>query len=237
MEDLFYWQSKFESCYYSDRLIAKITLLNEKTNDKVDINEIKKAIYYAKKYHGSQKRLSGEPYYTHPLCVAEMVADYVFKTDILVTSILHDTLEDTQITKEIIVGIFGNKVAEQVNYLTRVNKGQKITPAESIEFLWLQKKEDLLIVKLFDRIHNMQTIDAKSLEKQQATICETLLKFLPIAAGLSLFQVEQMIDQLCFNAKIKSCNIINNKVLSLDFEEYSPIRTLALAFQNATQPK
>lgn len=236
MEDLYCWQLKFESCYYSDRLIDKIILLNKKTNDKVDVNQIKKAIYYAKKYHGTQKRLSGDPYYTHPIEVAFMVADYLFKTDILVTSLLHDTLEDTDITREIIVCIFGNKIADQVNYLTRISKEQKITAAELIESLWLQKKEDLLLVKLFDRIHNMQTIDSKPPDKQQATICETLLTFLPMAASLSLFQIEQMFDELCFNAKIKSCNI-NTKVLGFDCEEYSPIMPLALAFQSATQPK
>jgi len=59
MKDLNCWQSKFESCYYSDRLIDKIILLNEKTKNKVDINETKKAIYYAKKYHGIKKEILG----------------------------------------------------------------------------------------------------------------------------------------------------------------------------------
>lgn len=143
----------------------------------------------------------------------------------------------TDMTREIIVYLFGNKIAEQVNYLTRINKSQKITAAELIESLWVQKKEDLLLVKLFDRIHNMQTIDAKPKEKQQATICETLLTFLPMATSLSLFQIEQMFDELCFNAKLKSCNIIHTKVPSLNCEEYSPIKPLALAFQSVTQPK
>ena len=87
MKDLNCWQSKFISCPYSDKLINKIISLNKTTNRTVDVNEIKKAVYYAKKYHGTQKRDSGEPYYSHPLEVAYMVSDYLFRTDIIITSI------------------------------------------------------------------------------------------------------------------------------------------------------
>ena len=114
MKDLNCWETKFEPCCYSDRLVTKLLLLNETRKYKVDILEIEKAIYYAKKYHGSQKRLSGEPYYTHPLEVAYNVADYLFKTDVLVTSILHDTIEDTKLTKETISDIFSSVIANQV---------------------------------------------------------------------------------------------------------------------------
>ena len=84
---------------YSNRLLSKLLLLNAKAQEPIDISEIKKAIYYAKKYHGIQMRQSGEPYYSHPIEVAYQIADYKFTTDVLVTSILHDTLIDYIIYK------------------------------------------------------------------------------------------------------------------------------------------
>jgi (p)ppGpp synthase/HD superfamily hydrolase len=184
MNDLFCWESKYQSCAYSESLLNKIYLQNEKSNHKVDILEIKKAIYYAKKYHGSQKRLSGEPYYSHPLAVAELVAPHCFKTDILVTSILHDTIEDTDLTKKLIEYIFDANIASKVEDLTRVKSDRKISSAEMLELLWLQKKEELLLVKFFDRLHNMQTIAAKPAEKITAISTETLLSFLTVNVHL-----------------------------------------------------
>jgi (p)ppGpp synthase/HD superfamily hydrolase len=184
MNDLFCWESKYKSCSYSESLLNKIYLQNEKSNHKVDILEIKKAIYYAKKYHGSQKRLSGEPYYSHPLAVAELVVPHCFKTEILVTSILHDTIEDTDLTKKLIEYIFDAKIASKVEDLTRVKSDRKISSAEMLELLWLQKKEELLLVKFFDRLHNMQTIAAKPAEKITAISTETLLSFLTVNVHL-----------------------------------------------------
>ena len=170
MKDLFCWESKFESCYYSKLLLNKIYLQNEKSNHQVDILEIQKAIYYAKKYHGSQKRLSGEPYYSHPLAVAELVAPYCFKTDVLVTSILHDTIEDTDLTQDLIEHIFDANIANKVEDLTRVKLDRKISSAEIVELLWLQKKEELLLVKFFDRLHNMKTITSITKNSTVVTI-------------------------------------------------------------------
>ena len=164
MEDIRNWQSKFDSCIYSNRLLDKLLLINatKPKMNKINIVEVQKAIYYAKKYHGAQKRQSGEPYYSHPLEVAYMIAGYLFRTDVLVASILHDTIEDTDLTFEMIESIFGFVVAEHVMDLTRVKEGGKISSAEMVELLWLQKKYDVLLIKQFDRLHNMQTIGAKS---------------------------------------------------------------------------
>ncbi len=175
MHDLFCWELKFESCNYSESLLNEISLQNKTSNHKVDILQIKKAIYYAKKYHGSQKRLSGEPYYSHPLAVAELVTPYCFKTDILVTAILHDTLEDTDLKKDMIEDIFDANIANKVEDLTRIKSADlKITSAEIIKILWTKKKEDLLIVKLCDRLHNMQTLGIKNQFKIFKTSKETL---------------------------------------------------------------
>lgn len=177
-----YWQSKFESCAYSDSLLSKIYLHNIKSNYQINILEIKKAIYYAKKYHGSQKRLSGEPFYSHPIAVTELVLPFCFKTDILVTSILHDTIEDTTLTKEMIEYLFSSKVAHYVDSLTRVQIDRKISIEEMIDYLWQQRiNDDLLLIKYFDRLHNLQTINFKPNVKIIKTIKETFKKFLSLS--------------------------------------------------------
>jgi (p)ppGpp synthase/HD superfamily hydrolase len=197
MNDLFCWESKYESCIYSESLLNKIYLQNEKSNHKVDILEIKKAIYYAKKYHGSQKRLSGEPYYSHPLAVAELVAPHCFKTDILVASILHDTIEDTDLTKDRIEYIFDANIASKVDDLTRVKSDRKISSAEMLELLWLQKKEELLFVKFFDRLHNIQTIKSKSPLKIKKILDETFKEFIILASYLEMVDIEEKLKKLC----------------------------------------
>ena len=184
------------SCKYSIKLIEKLKLLD--TENKLDFKLINKAIYYAKKYHGTQKRESEEPYYSHPLEVAYMVSDYLFRTDIIITSILHDTIEDTSLTFEMIQSEFGLLVASQVADLSRIKvAGGKISSAEMVKSLWLQKKYDLLGVKLFDRLHNIQTIGVKSPEKIDKIIEETISTFLVLAVYLNITDAEKEIIQLC----------------------------------------
>ena len=190
MNDISCWESKYQSCTYSESLINKINLQNEKSNHKVDILQIKKAIYYAKKYHGSQKRLSGEPYYSHPLAVAELVTPHCFKTDILVTSILHDTIEDTELTQDLIEHIFDANIASKVEGLTRVKLDRKISSAEMIELLWLEKKDDLLLVKFFDRLHNMRTINCMLANKIKKIKLETLESFIIVSMRFELTELE-----------------------------------------------
>ncbi len=143
-------------------------------------------------------RQSGEPYYSHPIEVAYMVAQYtaleiprLFRTDMIVTALLHDTLEDTELTKKMIAYIFGNKVASQVEDLTRVKSHGKISSAEMVEILYKEKKPDVLLVKLLDRLHNMQTKYAKSPEKIRKIVKETLLSFFLFAQYFELPKLEQ----------------------------------------------
>ena len=102
MEDINNWETKYVNCKYAERLVNKLSELNQQVTIPVNIYEIRKGIYYAKKYHGSQMRQSGDPYYSHPIEVAYMVAEYTavnmpkyYRTDMIITSLLHDTIEDT----------------------------------------------------------------------------------------------------------------------------------------------
>ena len=203
MTDISCWESKFESCIYSDKLLNKLISLDKHDSHKINLVEVKKAIYYARKYHGNQKRQSGEPYYSHPIEVAYQIADYAFKTDVLVTSILHDTLEDTKLTKEMIGCIFGSIISNNVEDLTRVKTDRKISAAETMKSLYLQSKNDLLLIKIFDRLHNMQTISAKSPEKIEKITEETLKEFIIIIMSLGrivpkILEIEKKIIKLCY---------------------------------------
>ena len=197
MEDINSWQEKFQVCIYSDRLVKKLIDLNERTSDKVNINEVKKAIYYARKYHGSQMRQSGEPYYSHPLEVAFLISDYLFRTDIIITAILHDTIEDTDLSKEMIENIFGSLVSNQVVDLTRVKVDHKISSATMVELLWVEKKYDILLIKLFDRLHNLMTVSSKSPEKINKIVKETISSFIVLSANLGVKNIEAKITNLC----------------------------------------
>ena len=216
MNDLFCWESKYQNCTYSESLVNKICIQNKTSNHKVDILQIKKAIYYAKKYHGSQKRLSGEPYYSHPLTVAELVVPYCFKTDILVTSILHDTIEDTELTKDMLEYIFDSNIASKVDDLTRIKIDRKISSAEMVQLLYINKKYNLLLIKMFDRVHNIQTIKYKSIEKSKKITDETLKSFLTLSAYFRLntlknIDIEEQITQLCYQniSKTLTTNDLN----------------------------
>ena len=231
MQDLHCWQSKFNACHYSARLINKIILLNNHSNFKVNLNEVKKSIYYAKKYHGKQKRDTGEPYYSHPLEVAYMVSDYLFNTDILVTCILHDVIEDTNLDQGMIQQLFGQKIAKQVQSLTRINLNGKISVTEIITLLSRQKQEDLLLIKYFDRLHNLQTLSIKPTIKQREILSETLKEFLPIAAHLGILELEKKMIKIC-----KKINFISQELSSQEnfpFSFLDSYQPLFLAFQNA----
>ncbi|WP_375332490.1 MULTISPECIES: HD domain-containing protein [unclassified Candidatus Tisiphia] len=210
MEDSNYWDnSKYAPCQYATRLLDKLRKMNEEVNRPIDIDEVIKAIYYAKKYHGSQMRQSGEPYYSHPIEVAYMISDYLFRTDIIVTSILHDTIEDTILTEKMIAYIFGEQVASQVEDLSRNKPHGKISSAEIMESLYRQKKYDVALIKLFDRKHNLQTLGAKSLEKARKIIEETLKRFITFSIYLEdriegVLKIEERITELCYqNLPIK----------------------------------
>lgn len=251
MNDIYCWETKFKPCYYSDRLLNKISCLNEKvtTKQRIDLLEIKKAIYYAKKYHSGQMRDSGEPYYTHPLEVAYILAEYAadedqkyFVTDLLVTSVLHDTIEDTKLTFALIKNIFSEIIANQVMDLTRIKEdGSKISSAKMLKLLWSQKKYGLLIIKLIDRLHNMQTIQAKSTEKIQKTANETFESFIAFTMYTQFKNLETLIYQFC--CKTLSIEIVPEMLQATEdasrlanLEDTDMYQLLSRVFQNIIIP-
>lgn len=193
-------------CYYSNRLIGKLKLLD--TENKLDFILINKAIYYAKKYHGNQLRKSGEPYYSHPLEVAYLFSEYVEKeelqyytTDLIVTAILHDTIEDTVLTKEMIAKNFNASIANKVDDLTRIKVDRKISAGDTLELLYPQNKKDILYIKIFDRLHNMQTISFMPEAKRNKIVDETIEYFVSLCSILSLYEVKKELIMLSYQTK------------------------------------
>ncbi|SPP24072.1 hydrolase [Orientia tsutsugamushi] len=133
----------------------------------------------------------------HPLEVARMVADYSFKTDTIITAILHDTIEDTTLTKEKIAIEFNDNIAEQVLALTRNRGGKKTSSIKMIKTLVNQDKVELLLIKLLDRLDNIKTIFIKPAKRRQEMILETQQEFIPLAEYLKLREIAIELNKYC----------------------------------------
>ena len=228
MNDAKHWMSKFQPCEYSDKLLSLINEFNKTANLPVNILEIKKACYYARKYHGSQLRKSGAPYYSHPLEVAYLFAKYAcenikqyYTTDLIIIAILHDCLEDTKLTKDMIKVIFNHSVANGVEDLTRLKHAIETTAADTLNSLFIQYKFDILHIKIFDRLHNMRTIKAMEPIKKKKIIDETVSHFIPMTFYLGLYEAKQELIKLCRNEIESNQNYLKHK-LYLSFPSVFP---------------
>ena len=202
------------NCIYSQRLLKKLIMINTQLpeNNQINIPEVEKAIIYAKYYHGDQKRDSGEQYYSHPLEVAYMASDYLPRTDLIITAILHDTIEDTELTKEEIEEAFGKQIAEQVYDLTRIKEdGKKISSGTLAKNLYLENKKDLIILKIFDRLHNTKTLAIKNPEKIKKILEETIKDFMVLSTGCDLIFLEQSLKNLCYHHLLRN-GLSENKI-------------------------
>ncbi|MBM3467568.1 MAG: bifunctional (p)ppGpp synthetase/guanosine-3',5'-bis(diphosphate) 3'-pyrophosphohydrolase [Alphaproteobacteria bacterium] len=183
------------SCKYSVRLIEKLKLLD--TKNVLDFEVINQAIYFAKKYHQGQLRKSGEPFYSHPLEVAYIISDYNLKTDVIAASILHDIVEDTEVTVEMILETFGRRIAEMVDRLTRDRPdGTKLSVKEIIRMAYKNGDKEVLLIKIFDRLHNLQNIHFLTAYKQIKVAKETLNTVLLAATYLEDINIEFIIGNI-----------------------------------------
>ncbi len=169
-----------------------------------EIALIKKAFQYADSAHLGQYRQSGEPYITHPLAVAELCADWRLDAPSIMAALLHDVIEDTGSSRQELVEIFGAKVAELVEGLTKLDKlefqSQAEAQAESFRKMFMAMARDVrvILVKLADRLHNMRTLDATALAKRKRVARETAEIYAPIAHRLGLNLVYRELQDLSF---------------------------------------
>ena len=169
-------------CKYSTMLLNK--LVGTKS---IDQRLVEKAMVFCKKWHDGQFRKSGEEYYTHPFTVADMVVEYIPSTDVVIGALLHDLVEDTECTLELIKEEFNERVAQIVQRLTRIKTDEngnkvKVSVAELVENIREAGDQESLLIKEIDRLHNLVTIESMSEDKQQHTTDETVEHIVPNAA-------------------------------------------------------
>jgi guanosine-3',5'-bis(diphosphate) 3'-pyrophosphohydrolase len=171
----------------------------------LDEEMVVKAIQFAVKYHGSQHRESGAPYYEHPLAVAEIVAQMKFDSASIVTAILHDTIEDTELTYEDIEQHFSPDIAKLVDGVTKLTKielkSYDVRQAENFRKLLMAISSDIrvLVVKLADRLHNMRTIDFVSKQdKKERISLETLEIYAPLAERIGMQKIKVELQDIAF---------------------------------------
>ncbi len=219
---------EYERCIYSTKLVHKLCRLDRAYQ--IDLELVDKAIFWAKKHHAGQMRKSGEPFYSHPLEVAYMIADYSLKTEVIVASILHDIVEDTEVTAGMILDAFGRRIEEMVDRLTRVRPdGRKWTVEELLNNAYQKGDVDVLLIKLIDRLHNMQTIESMDAKKIEKTINETLINFILLSEYLQLTYLSKKIQQLCRKNKNEAEQNLSINIFSFK-DNYQP---LSLIFQNS----
>ena len=171
---------------------------------RADIAVIERAYRTAEHYHAGQTRKSGEPYITHPVAVARILAEMHLDAETLQAAILHDTIEDTPVTKAMLVTEFGETVADLVDGVTKLDKVQfetrEAATAESFRKMLLAMARDVrvILIKLADRLHNMRTMEAMTPAKRVRIAGETLEIYAPIAHRLGLNQTYRELQELSF---------------------------------------
>jgi guanosine-3',5'-bis(diphosphate) 3'-pyrophosphohydrolase len=172
------------------------------THPKADIRLVERAYDVAAYWHRDQKRKSGDPYITHPLAVATILAELGMNTETICAALLHDTVEDTPYTLVELRGEFGEDVAALVDGVTKLDKvkyGQS-AEAETVRKMVVAMARDIrvLVIKLADRLHNMRTLRYLPREKQERKARETLEIFAPLAHRLGMNTVKWELEDLAF---------------------------------------
>lgn len=188
-------------------MITSNELINlvKKYDPEANIDMLRKAYMFAMEAHSTQKRASGSPYFYHPAEVARLLAELRLDVPTIVTGLLHDVLEDTNVSFEELEEIFGSEVAFLVDGVTKLSKvnytSSKTHHAENFRKFLLATSQDLrvLMVKLVDRLHNMRTLNyIASLEKRKRIALETLEIYAPLAERIGMNVIKDEIEDIAF---------------------------------------
>jgi len=204
----------------SEQLLSKIQSYNKFSS----IGPLSKAFNFAVEAHKNQKRVSGVPYVVHPVAVADILAELRLDSATIITGLLHDTIEDTKITYDVVLKEFGKEVADLVDGVTKISaleeKAVDKSQAENFRKLILATSKDIrvLLVKLADRLHNMRTINAfKSEEKKNRIAKETMEIYAPLADRMGMNLIRDELEDLSFS-------ILNSKARDLITERLKFIK-------------
>ena len=191
-------------------------------DENVDEALLNRAYVFAMRAHGTQKRASGDPYFSHPLEVAAILTDMKLDCDTIATALLHDVVEDTVATIDEIRDVFGDKIAELVDGVTKLSKielqTESVRQAENFRKFLLAMSNDIrvLLVKLADRCHNMRTLKhIKKMDKRRRIANETLEIYAPLAERMGMHDLKDELEHAAFeNLELEAMESIKAR---LDF--------------------
>jgi GTP pyrophosphokinase len=183
-----------------EQLIGKVAVYNPQA----DAALLRRAYEYSAKMHGEQKRMSGEPYVTHPLNVALIIADFKLDLPSIITGLLHDVVEDTHASLPELQSLFGAEVARLVDGVTKVSKitflSREEKQAENFRKMIIAMAHDIrvVLIKLADRLHNMRTLNHLPQDRQEEIARETLEIYAPIAHRLGIYWLKSELEDAAF---------------------------------------
>jgi len=202
---------------------------------------LNRAYVYSVQKHGTQKRASGDPYFSHPVEVAGLMTELKLDQETIVTALLHDTVEDTLATIEDIEKLFGPEIARLVDGVTKLSKIETLTEneraAENLRKFLLAMSEDLrvLLVKLADRLHNMRTLHfVKSGEKRLRIARETMDIYAPLAERVGMYEYMREMQLLAFEQlEPEGYATITARLAQIRSQEGGQVGSIALAIKQA----
>ncbi|MEM7666324.1 MAG: bifunctional (p)ppGpp synthetase/guanosine-3',5'-bis(diphosphate) 3'-pyrophosphohydrolase [Pseudomonadota bacterium] len=202
---------------------------------------LNRAYVYTVQKHGTQKRASGDPYFSHPVEVAGLMTDLQLDEQTIITALLHDTVEDTLATIEDIEQLFGGDVARLVDGVTKLSKIEAMPEneraAENLRKFLLAMSEDIrvLLVKLADRLHNMRTLHfIKKPEKRQRIARETMDIYAPLAERVGMYEYMREMQALAFKElEPEAYTTITNRLEQLRSQDGGQVDAIALSIKQA----
>jgi len=209
--------------------------------DPEDIDKVLRCAIYGAAAHEGQRRQSGEPYFVHPIAVCRILARQRFDLPVLQAGLLHDVLEDTILNKKDMATEFGEDVTRLVDGVSKLDRLKKTAPqaavADSFRKMFLATADDprVLIIKLADRLHNMQTLSALRRDKQQRIAHETLDVYAAIAGRLGLFYFRIQLEDLAFSYLYPWRHAVLRKHYNEDNTHEQTLRTVRSELQARLQ--
>ena len=202
---------------------------------------LNRAYVYTVQKHGTQKRASGDPYFSHPVEVAGLMTELKLDQETIITALLHDTVEDTLATPEEIERLFGAEVARLVDGVTKLSKieamGETERAAENLRKFFLAMSEDIrvLLVKLADRLHNMRTLHfIRSADKRRRIARETMDIYAPLAERVGMYEYMREMQLLAFEQlEPEGYGIITGRLAQIRSSEGGQVDAIALGIKQA----
>lgn len=219
-------------------MLRQFELVEQVTSYDPDADEalLNRAYVYAMKAHGSQKRASGDPYFSHPLAVAAILIDLKLDDATIAAALLHDTIEDTEVTKQEIDELFGSEIAGLVDGLTKLKQLDLVTKeaaqAENLRKFLLAISDDIrvLLVKLADRLHNMRTLGHMRQDKRERIAQETMDIYAPLAGRIGMQAMRDELDDISFKVlNAEAHDTISARLTALRQESGDLLREIEVA--------